>query len=207
VDTLKDILFIVGGIVGLATGIVALWAQLTDRRRRAREEELRSDQRRPAPRPRSRYPKAIPVEEIPEVIPVEPVDEAEYDDRPRPSSKLRARAKESVKFPAMAVMIGGAAGSLANLGMIVTGFASVSEKEMAEPTDAVMIFMFFCCMVASGLAIWAGYNMLKMRSYALAMFGSFAIMPGACVCMLTGVGIGIWSVVVLLKPEVREAFY
>jgi len=205
VETLKDFLFIVGGIVGLATGILALWARFADKRKQAQSADEPDEPKQKRTRPRSPYPVAIPVEPIPEVIPVEPVDEPEYDDRPRISAKKRARAREMVKGPAIAVMIAGALGSLANLLILMGGFISTADRG-AETSDVVMILMFIGCTAASGLAIWAGYNMLHLRNYALSMVGSFAIMPGACLCLLSGVGIGIWSVIVLHNPDVKAAF-
>ncbi len=59
---------------------------------------------------------------------------------------------------------------------------------------------------ASAAALWAGYNMLRLRSYWLSMAGSIAIMPGAFMCCMAGFPIGIWSLMVLLKPEVSSAF-
>jgi hypothetical protein len=35
---------------------------------------------------------------------------------------------------------------------------------------------------------------------------SIAIMPGACVCCLAGMPVGIWAFVILLRPEVSAAF-
>ncbi len=60
--------------------------------------------------------------------------------------------------------------------------------------------------LASAVAIWSGYNMLKLRNYWLALAGSVALMPGSCMCCLLGLPSGIWSIVVLLNPEVKAAF-
>ena len=60
--------------------------------------------------------------------------------------------------------------------------------------------------LASAIAIWSGYNMLKLRNYWLALAGSVALMPGSCMCCLLGLPSGIWSIVVLVNPEVKSAF-
>ena len=86
----------------------------------------------------------------------------------------------------------------------------VADKPVADESDrvaAVMaIVMLMGFSVASVGAAWAGYSMLHLRSYWLSVAGSFAVMPGACFCCLAGVPIGVWSLVVLLKPEVSAAF-
>ena len=81
------------------------------------------------------------------------------------------------------------------------------SSKTSDRASAVMgIMMFLAFSVACGTAVWAGFNMLWLRSYWLSIAGSFAIMPGACFCCLAGVPIGIWALYVLLKPEVRSAF-
>ena len=59
---------------------------------------------------------------------------------------------------------------------------------------------------ASAISIWVGYNMLKLRSYWMAVAGSFTVMPGGFGCCLAGMPVGIWSLCVLSNPEVRAAF-
>jgi hypothetical protein len=53
--------------------------------------------------------------------------------------------------------------------------------------------------------------MLLMRGYGLAIFSAVlvsipCISPIACPCLFIGTGIGVWCLVVLLSPDVREAF-
>src|SRR5262249_38637993 len=64
-------------------------------------------------------------------------------------------------------------------------------------------------LLASGIMIVGGMRMRQCRSYALAMTASIvAIVP--CItcagCCGAGQGVGIWAVVVLLKPEVQALF-
>jgi hypothetical protein len=59
------------------------------------------------------------------------------------------------------------------------------------------------------LIIFGGLKMKNLQSYGLAMTASvLALIP--CVspsaCCLIGIGIGIWSLIVLMKPEVKAAF-
>jgi hypothetical protein len=80
------------------------------------------------------------------------------------------------------------------------------DKEHDRAAAVMAIFMLLCFSGACGMAIWAGFNMIKLRSYWLSVAGSFAVMPGACFCCLAGIPIGIWSLTVLLDPEVSSAF-
>jgi hypothetical protein len=51
--------------------------------------------------------------------------------------------------------------------------------------------------------------MLKLQNHSLAMAASvIAAIPLPCVspCCLIGLPIGIWAIVVLMKPEVKSAF-
>jgi hypothetical protein len=64
-------------------------------------------------------------------------------------------------------------------------------------------------LLTSLLILLGGIQMLRMRSYGLALFSAIlAAVPclsgSACCCL--GEGIGIWALVVLLNPEVRAAF-
>lgn len=59
------------------------------------------------------------------------------------------------------------------------------------------------------LMIWGGARMLVLRAYGLAVFASvLAALPciSASACCGLGEIVGLWSVIVLAKPEVREAF-
>lgn len=81
-----------------------------------------------------------------------------------------------------------------------------ADRPADDASAMIGAFALLSFAVASGAAMWAGYGMLHLRSYWLSVAGSFAIMPGACVCCLAGFPVGAWSLSVLLKPEVVSAF-
>jgi hypothetical protein len=58
----------------------------------------------------------------------------------------------------------------------------------------------------SGLILYGGMEMNKLRSFGLAMTASIVAMIPCSVCCLLGLPFGIWAVVVINKPEVRAAF-
>ena len=136
-----------------------------------------------------------------------------------------------MKGPAIALLVVGFLGLAFNLFMAGFGFVdefitplttdskaakTAVKGETGKPAadrendrgQAIMtIVMLLSFAMASAMAIWAGFNMIKLRSYWLSMAGSFAIMPAGCFCCLAGFPAGIWSLVVLLKPEVSSSFH
>ncbi|MCB1025282.1 MAG: hypothetical protein KDB79_12875 [Acidobacteria bacterium] len=55
--------------------------------------------------------------------------------------------------------------------------------------------------------IYGGVQMLKGRKYGLARVASIlAIIPATSCCFMVGIPIGIWSFIVLRKPEVKQYF-
>ena len=64
--------------------------------------------------------------------------------------------------------------------------------------------------IAGGQSLLAGLNMRALRAYGLCMAGAVcAVIPcvsaASCPCIF-GAVIGIWAIVVLASPEVRDAF-
>jgi hypothetical protein len=75
-----------------------------------------------------------------------------------------------------------------------------------KATVILTVFTLLSFAVASAIAIWAGYGMLRLRSYWLSVAGSVAVMPGACMCCFAGMPVGVWSLTVLFRPDVAAAF-
>jgi hypothetical protein len=63
-------------------------------------------------------------------------------------------------------------------------------------------------MLLSGIIIFGGVKMKNMQSYGLAMAAAIIVMLPCTVgwCCLLGLPIGIWALIVLMKPEVKAAF-
>lgn len=141
-------------------------------------------------------------------------DEGE-DDRPRQRSGNggdREKALGLVRVPATCLLVHGILIILFSiltpiLFLIGSAFANRSEKEAFYG----WAIMSGCNGVLSlALAIFIVLGGLKMRSlqsYGLAMAGSIiAMLALPPCCCLVGIGIGIWSLVVLNNPEVKSAF-
>jgi prolipoprotein diacylglyceryltransferase len=59
----------------------------------------------------------------------------------------------------------------------------------------------------AGFIIYGAMLMQKLQKYNMAMAASvIAMIPCISPCCLIGLPIGIWAIVVLVKPEVKAAF-
>ncbi len=59
----------------------------------------------------------------------------------------------------------------------------------------------------SAVIFYGGLKMKRLENYGLAMAASIlSIVPCTSPCCLLGIPIGIWALVVLMKPEVKSAF-
>jgi hypothetical protein len=62
-------------------------------------------------------------------------------------------------------------------------------------------------LAVSGFIIWASMQMKQLHKWTMAVAASIvAMIPCIGPCCIIGLPIGIWSVVVLMKPEVKSAF-
>jgi hypothetical protein len=136
------------------------------------------------------------------------------------TSLLRPKEQKAKQIPAQKKMSGGAK-NLVRLKQWKgkKGVTAKSEeeakrtedqsKEVEEYDTATAVFgitLLLSLAAASAIAVGAGFSMIQLRRYWLSVVGSFAVMPGGCFCCLIGLPAGIWSLVVLFKPEVRSSF-
>lgn len=74
-----------------------------------------------------------------------------------------------------------------------------------SPQLMAIIFLVFACI--SLVIVLAAVQMLRLRSYALAVAGCFlAMINFANLCCVFGLPCGIWAIVLLLREDVRSAF-
>ena len=61
--------------------------------------------------------------------------------------------------------------------------------------------------LVNALVIWAGVRMMSLRNYGVCMAAAIlAVVPCTAPCCCLGIGAGIWALVVLSRPEVKQAF-
>jgi hypothetical protein len=155
---------------------------------------------------------------------------------PQPQDQLLYVAAERVKGPAIGLLIVGILNLLmTGYGLLQAWQAqqvppAVWDAEMQKRSpqqweelkkqgwtaeslmDLSIKILYVVCgvgLAAAILTMVAAARMLALRSYGLAIFGSvLAVIPclSLTACILVGIGIGVWSLVVLLNNDVRAAF-
>lgn len=134
-------------------------------------------------------------------------------------------AASKVAGPAIALMVVGALTLLAALYCIVTGAmggdaavappAEIQDNpqfaqqfEFAQKIDGPFaIGLGVLWLIIGAVIIFGALKMKSLQSYGLAMTASvLAMIPCVSPCCLVGLPIGIWSLIVLMNPDVKAAF-
>jgi hypothetical protein len=230
-EGIKGIFSVIGAIIGVLTGVLTLYAKYIDLKKRASRgaEETQPLVASVAPATRSYQDKSALVVEavaIADAVRPQPAAVVRAQQIVRgPAIALISIGCLSLVFNLLVIVYGLVSESAAPLATTGTetrkglGVATLNEGavpyrpggtaalESDKASVALAVIMLLCFSVASAAAAWAGFNMLHLRSYWLSVAGSLAIMPGACFCCFAGFPIGIWSLTVLLKPEVSATFH
>ena len=82
---------------------------------------------------------------------------------------------------------------------------------MNQTVDVLMVWPFVAALVLSvplaGVIALAAYKMKRLELYSLAVIGSILAMLPCHPAFLIGLPIGLWSLSVLARPEVKAAFH
>jgi hypothetical protein len=121
-----------------------------------------------------------------------------------------------VNLPATLLMVAGGIGAAAQvlgvvLNIIGIGMGAAAGADDQQPMMLVQgvggVIGAIVGLGFSGLVIFGAFKMKQLEMYPLAMTSSIlAMLPCiSCGCLL-GLPVGIWSLIVLNKPEVKSAF-
>lgn len=140
-------------------------------------------------------------------------------DAPPPPPVDRAAVAAKVKPPAIALIVLGALTIVSagiNLAMGPEGMRPMLEqvlKMQGEELDRALqsaraggIVMGILLLGGAVLTLIAGIKMAKLQSWGLAVAGASVALvncPNFCCCL--GLPIGIWALLVLMKPDVKAA--
>jgi hypothetical protein len=141
-----------------------------------------------------------------------------------PAGSMNALAKAKVNGPSIGLIIVGALGiviGLYNLAQGAMGGAVAPPAELQQDAEAMKFFemirgvggtaaivLGLIQAAIGGLTIFGAIKMKNLESYGLAMTCSILnLLPCLSGCCFVGLPIGIWSLVVLMKPEVKSAFH
>jgi hypothetical protein len=129
-------------------------------------------------------------------------------------------AAQQVQGPAIGLLVAGAlgvVGALISLLMNILGTGMSAMPGMDVGGDAAGRYMSMMSggvgIVAAliglgiyGFVIWGAMQMKQLRAWNMSMAASIgAMLPCSCCCVI-GLPIGIWALIVLLKPEIKSAF-
>jgi hypothetical protein len=141
-----------------------------------------------------------------------------------PTGPSRAEILDKVKGPAIALMVIAILGILLNLfglvaNMLGMGMGAMGMQDMSQLEDAGMGWMAplmsgtlsivtgLVSLIGNAVIVFGAMKMKDLQSYGLAMTAAIlAIVPCFTACCLIGIPLGIWALVVLMKPEVKAAF-
>ena len=127
-------------------------------------------------------------------------------------------AAAQVNAPAIGLVVVAVLGALAQIISLIFNLAGASFMASRQmPNQPAWANMFsgtvgvvsgIIALLLSGLIFFGAMKMKKLENYGLAMAASIiAMIPCLSPCCLIGLPIGIWAVVVLVKPEVKSAFH
>jgi len=92
------------------------------------------------------------------------------------------------------------------LAKIIEDAGAEVPRELLSPTSPLNLAMYGFGLLLSIGTILGGWSMLQRSSWPLALVGAIcAILPCmSCCCLSTP--FGIWALIVLLRPEVKQAW-
>jgi hypothetical protein len=124
---------------------------------------------------------------------------------------------DQVNGPATGLIVVAVLGAIAQVASLVLNLAGTSFMASSRMPREAWANMFSGTLgvvssalgiVVSAVILLGAIKMKRLENYGLAMAASIiAMIPCFSPCCLIGLPIGIWSLVVLLKPEVKSAFH
>jgi hypothetical protein len=139
-----------------------------------------------------------------------PADKLPCLDRPKvgatPAPEVTEELLRQVRRPAVGLFAVGVANWVV-IPLVAAPLLYLSALRQGEsgPRPALMLALLLSAFVLSGIVFVGSLRMMRLQSYGLAVAAAILAMvvtPGN----LIGFPIGIWALVVLLRPEVRAAF-
>jgi hypothetical protein len=129
-----------------------------------------------------------------------------------------APAAQQVQGPAIALLVVGILGVLAQIAGLLMNALGVgmgalgnmgggaSDRYMQMFSGGIGIVVGILALAMYGFVVWASLQMKQLRGWNISLAGSIvSMLPCSCCCII-GLPIGIWSLIVLMKPEVKSAF-
>ncbi len=127
---------------------------------------------------------------------------------------------EKLKVPAIGLIVVGFINAVIGFFVLLSGLArlaGVVEDTYSPVNDAERLGFYFSTFIGYGIAflslisapfiIYGGFQMMKGKRKKLVKFAAIlAMLPVTACCFIVGLPFGIWSLIVLSKPEIKAIF-
>lgn len=127
---------------------------------------------------------------------------------------------QKLKGPAIGLILAGSLNGAISLLTLISGLMRLSGMAGDEtvPTDKAERFGYYVgtfgsysiallSLVVAPLVIYGAVQMMNGKKYGLAKASAIlSIIPLTSCCFIVGIPIGIWALVVLVKPEIKAFF-
>lgn len=112
-----------------------------------------------------------------------------------------------IKITAVAIAVVAVAGPVLGAIGVGTSVAEGDENTLPALMSGNVQIAASLFQIAEAVFLWivAG-KMARLESYSLCLVGAILVMLPCTLCCIIGLPIGIWALVVLAKPEVKQAF-
>jgi hypothetical protein len=91
--------------------------------------------------------------------------------------------------------------------LLTSGSAASGRTYSDESTIVVRLILGVCVLVVNAVILAGAIEMRALQNYPLARAAAImAVIPCLTPCYLLGIPFGIWALMTLIKPEVRDAF-
>lgn len=139
-------------------------------------------------------------------------------DEEQRSSQMIADASQQVSAPAIGLLITGIIGAFFSLLTLVSlgiglGFSTLWMERIPRHFEDFYqgVFGFGSSFVGILVAVFVIYAAIKMREltqWSLAVVASIlAMIPCISPCCIIGLPVGIWCLIVLMRPDIKAAFH
>lgn len=125
---------------------------------------------------------------------------------------------DMVSMPATGLLIAGGLGILGQIlnlaihfGLFALSlpFTSNSGMGFSALSSGITVVLSVMGLGVNGFIIYGGLQMKNLQNYTMALIAAIiAVIPcfSPCPCCFVGIAVGIWAIVILVKPEVKAAF-
>lgn len=134
-----------------------------------------------------------------------------------PVTYVTVDPREQVQWPATLLVAVGALGIVLQLGLILVNILGLGASmggqrgpgEIGSFLFSGVIGIVFAAigLLVGAFIVYGGLQMRNLQGHTLSIVTAVvAMLPCVSPCCCLGLPVGIWALVVLLKPEVKDAF-